>query len=91
MRLIPSTASKFFINQDGASATRIKRVLADSKAPFVRFYIMIADTDSRMVLSPPNYTIDDAETTIAIDIKALVSDKKNTVYNTGHRRYYFHV
>lgn len=86
------TASKIFINEDGASwslgdsavdpavvATRIKRVLADSKVPFVRFYITIAGADERIVLSQPNYTLDNAETTITIDIKALVSDKTLTI------------
>lgn len=60
-------------------ATRIKRVLADSRVPFVRFYVTIADTDTRMVLCQPNYTLDDAETTITIDIKTVVSGKTLTI------------
>nr|DAE19164.1 MAG TPA: hypothetical protein [Siphoviridae sp. ctCUc43] len=84
----PVDGFKIFINQDGAKwslgdstvdpavvATHIKRVLADSRVPFVRFYVTIADTDTRTVLCQPNYTLDDAEKSIEIDIKALVSDK----------------
>lgn len=90
--LDPVDGFNIFINQDGAKwslgdstvepavvATNIKRVLADSKAPFVRFYIMIADTDCRMVLSQPNYILEDDETTITIDIKAVVADKSLSI------------
>ena len=86
--LDPVDGFKIYINQDGAKwsmgdstvepavvATRIKRVLADSTAPFLRFYITIADTDSVVVLSQPNYTFGDDKTTITIDIKAVVSGK----------------
>lgn len=88
----PVDGFKIFINSDGATwslgdstvkpavvAASIKRVLADSKVPFVRFYITIADASKRLILLQPSYELDDSETTITIDISAIVPDKKLTI------------